>query len=75
MNSYEEYLSKLESDKEVIFKLQQKYNSYFRAHMKMKKLERDADASWERTRTLLFHIAGALAMAGNGIRSYIKDDK
>lgn len=69
----EKYLSELESDKTIIFNLQKKYHSFLIEHMKKKKSERDS--SWDKARNMLFHISGALSMAGNGIRSYIKDDK
>jgi len=70
---FEKYLSELESDKTIIFNLQKKYHSFLIEHMKKRKNERDS--SWNKTRNMLFHISGALSMAGNGIRSYLKDDK
>lgn len=70
---FEKYLSELKSDSEIIFELQKKYHTLLCEHMKKKKNERDS--SWFKTRNMLFHISGALSMTGNGIRSYVKDDK
>jgi len=65
---FNKYLEDLESDKETIFRLQEKYYNLFREHMKKKK--QDRDPSWDKSRSMLFHISGALSMLGNGVRRW-----
>ena len=67
---FEKYLEQLEFDKEIIFALQRKYQAFLREHMSKKKTERDC--TWDKTRNMLFHVSGALSMAGSSFRSYIK---
>jgi len=67
---FEKYLKELESDKEIIYSLQDKYLNLLKEHMKKKGNERDA--SWNKTRSMLFHISGAASMLGNGVRTWIE---
>ena len=67
---FENYLKELDSDKEIIYSIQKKYYNLFREHMKKKGNERDA--SWNKARSMLFHISGAAAMLGNGVRDWLK---
>lgn len=72
---FDKYLKELESDKDIILSLQNKYYNLLKEHMKKKKNERDE--SWNKTRSMLFHIQGALSMLGNGVRIWTeikKDD-
>ena len=69
---YNWYLKALEDDKHLVFLLQSKYRSLLSGHMRMKKHERDA--TWDKTRSMLFHIYGACSMLANGFRSYVKDE-
>ena len=69
---YDEYLKTLEDDKHLVFLLQSKYRSLLSGHMKMKKPERDA--TWDKTRSMLFHIYGACSLLASSFRSYVKDD-
>jgi hypothetical protein len=67
---FEEYLKELNADKDIIFRLQNKYYTLMCNHMRLKKSQRGE--SWDKARSMLFHIQGALAMLANGVRSYIK---
>lgn len=66
---FERYLAELDSDKELIYQLHDKYNKLFREHMKKKKPERDP--SWDKARTMLFHINGALSMLRSGVGTWL----
>ena len=65
--SYEDAVKELEKDWETIASLQQKYYDLLCEHMRLKKDKRDI--SWGVTRTLLFHVQGALSMARNAFAS------
>lgn len=65
---FNKYLKDLESDKETIFRLQEKYYNLFRQHMKKKK--KDRDSSWDKSRSMLFHISGVLSMLASGVRRW-----
>lgn len=52
----------------IIERLTRKYTKLLQKHMSLRKEERDAD--WDKKRTMLFHINGALCMARGAYLTY-----